>query len=154
MAANEFANPSELELVITRVFDAPRALVFRAWTEPSHLMQWWGPRGFTLPSCTVELRPGGVYAFQMRGADGDRWTRGTFTDVREPELLAWTGSWVDEQGKPTSPITKVTVTFEDQQGKTRVTLRQVGFESAAARDSHRGGWGSSMDRLAEMLAKK
>jgi len=146
--------PEDRVLVITRIIDAPRSLVFRAWTEPEHLMRWWGPRGFTLPSCKIDLRPGGAYRFHMRGPEGDdHWSQGVFREVVEPERLVLAGSWADADGNPASPETLLTVTFEDHGGKTRLTLHQAVFESVTARDSHRGGWTSSLERLAEYLAQ-
>jgi uncharacterized protein YndB with AHSA1/START domain len=143
---------AELELVITRVFDAPRSLVFKAWTEPERLAQWWGPRGFTLPSCKVDLRPGGTYRFHMRGPDGDHWSQGVFREIVEPERIVMAGSWADAGGNPTRPETVVTVTFEELGGKTKLTLHNAVFESVTARDAHRGGWSSSLECLAEYLA--
>jgi len=146
--------PEDRVLVITRIIDAPPSLVFKAWTEPEHLMRWWGPRGFTLPSCKIDLRPGGTYRFHMRGPDGDdHWSQGVFREIVEPERLVLAGCWGDVDGNPTSPETLLTVTFEDHGGKTRLTLHQAVFESVTARDSHRGGWTSSLERLAEYLAQ-
>ncbi|MGH8014012.1 MAG: SRPBCC domain-containing protein, partial [Candidatus Binataceae bacterium] len=117
--SNLAEQPSELELVITRIFDAPRSLVFKAWTAPEHLVRWWGPRGFTLPSCEIDPRPGGTYLFHMRGPEGDdHWSRGFFRELVEPERLVMEGAWVDAQGKPKGPETLVTVTFEEHDGKT------------------------------------
>jgi uncharacterized protein YndB with AHSA1/START domain len=147
------ATSSDLELRITRVFDAPRPLVFKAWTQPEHLARWWGPRGFTLPSCQLDLRPGGAYHFHMRGPDGDdHWTQGVIREVVEPERIVMAGCWVDGNGNPRSPETVTTVMLEDLEGKTRLTLHQLVFESVTARDAHHGGWSSSFDRLAEYLA--
>lgn len=149
---NIAAERGELELTITRIFNAPRALVFKAWTDPKHLAHWWGPRGFTLPGCEVDLRVGGAYRFHMRGPDGeDHWSQGVFREIVEPERLVFAGCWVDAQGKPKTGQTLTTVMFEDQDGKTKLTLRQIGFESVTARDGHRGGWGGSFDRFAEYL---
>ncbi|HKV54275.1 MAG TPA: SRPBCC domain-containing protein [Candidatus Binataceae bacterium] len=145
-------NSADLELVITRVFDAPRSVVFKAWTEPEHLVRWWGPRGFTLPSCKMDLRPGGAYRFHMRGPEGDEhWSQGVFREIVEPERLAMAGSWADAQGNPTTPETLLSITFEEQGQKTKLTLRQSVFESVTARDAHRGGWTSSFERLADYV---
>jgi uncharacterized protein YndB with AHSA1/START domain len=144
--------PAERVLVITRIFEAPRDLVFKAWTDPEHLVHWWGPRGFKSTVEHSELRPGGAYRIYMRGPEGDdHWTQGVFREIVEPERLVMAGSWTDAQGNPTSPETLVTITFEDHEGKTRLTLHQAVFESVTARDAHRGGWNSSLDRLAEYL---
>ncbi len=146
---------AERELVITRIFDAPRDLVFKAWTEPEHLVHWWGPRGFTSTIIgKINVRPGGTYRIHMRSPEGnDHWSQGVYREVVEPERLVMAGAWTDADGKPTSPETLLTVTFEEHDGKTKLTLHQAIFESVTARDSHRGGWNSSLDRLAEYLAK-
>ena len=152
-ASNVSIGPAERVLVITRVFDAPRELVFKAWTDPQHLVHWMGPRGFKSTVERSELRPGGAYRIHMRGPqDDDHWTQGIFREIDEPERLVMAGSWADAEGKPTSPETLLTLTFEDYEGKTRMTLHQAVFESMTARDAHRGGWNSSFDRLAEYLA--
>ena len=142
-----------LELIITRIFDAPRSLVFKSWIAPEHLVRWWGPQGFTLPSCDMDRRPGGKYRFHMRGPDGDdHWSQGIFREIVEPERLVLAGYWADAEGNPKGPEALLTVTFEDINGETRLTLHQAVFESVTARDAHRGGWTSSLERLAEYLA--
>jgi uncharacterized protein YndB with AHSA1/START domain len=147
------ARTEDLTLHITRVFDAPRALVFRAWTDPNQLVRWWGPRGFSLPSCKLDSHPGGSFRYQMRGPDGDdHYMQGVFREIVEPERIVFAGCWTDAEGNPRSPETVATVTFEDQGGKTRLTLHQSLFESVTARDEHHGGWNSSFDCLADYLA--
>ena len=80
------ATTAERTLIIERVFDAPRALVFKAWTEPERLVLWWGPRGFTMPACTMDARPGGAFRFCMRSPEGtDHWLRGVYREIVEPE---------------------------------------------------------------------
>ena len=92
-AAGETA---QRELVITRVFDAPRALVFKAWTEPDRLVRWWGPQGFTTPFCTMDLRPGGAVRFCMRSPEGtDHWLQGVYREIVAPERLVCTWAWED-----------------------------------------------------------
>jgi uncharacterized protein YndB with AHSA1/START domain len=143
----------ERVLVIERIFDAPRTLVWKAWTEPEHMAKWQGPRGFTSTVLRNEPRPGGGYRIHMRGPDGDdHWTQGVIREFVPPERLSMAGSWTDAEGNPTSPETITTVTLQDHDGKTKLTLRQTGFESVTARDAHRGGWSSSLDCLAEYLA--
>jgi uncharacterized protein YndB with AHSA1/START domain len=145
--------PADRVLVITRIFDAPRELVFKAWTDPEHLVRWMGPRGFKSTVVHSELRAGGAYRIHMLGPEGDHhWTQGVFREIVEPERLVMAGGWADEEGNPTSPETLLTLTFEDHAGKTKLTLHQAVFESATACDAHRGGWNSSLDRLAEYLA--
>jgi uncharacterized protein YndB with AHSA1/START domain len=140
------------ELVITRVFDAPRSLVFKAWTEPEHLVHWLGPQGFTGAIVKMDVRPGGAYRFHMRGPEGaDLWRQGVYHEIVKPERLVFTYAWEDAEGK-LGHETLVTVTFEEREGKTKLTLHQAVFESVTARDAHRGGWTSSLDRLAEHLA--
>lgn len=155
MATEEkaYSESPPLELLITRVFDAPRSLVFKAWTRPEHMVHWWGPKEFTLPVCELEARTGGSYRFCMRSPDGsEHRSQGIFREVVEPERIVFTGAWTDAEGKPTSAVMITTVTFEELAGQTKLTLRQAGLESVTARDSHRGGWNSSLDRLAEHLA--
>ncbi len=143
------AVPAERELVLERVFDAPRRLVFRLWTEPEHLVRWWGPHGFTLPSCRLDLRPGGAFRCLMRSPEGtDHRLRGVYREIVEPERLVFTFAWDEEDGRP-GHETVVTVTFEDHGGKTRLTLHQALFETVASRDGHAVGWGEALDRLAE-----
>ncbi len=146
------AEPAERVLILTRVFDAPRRLVFAVWTQPAHLVRWWGPRGFTVPSHRIDVRPGGAYRFCMRGPDGaDHWLQGAYREIVEPERLSFTYAWEDAAGVPRHQ-TLVAVTFADEGGRTRLALRQSVFESMTARDAHRQGWTSNLDRLAEYLA--
>jgi uncharacterized protein YndB with AHSA1/START domain len=146
------SHSSDLELVITRTFDAPRKLVFKLWTQAEHLAHWWGPEGFTLPSCEIDLRPGGAYRFQMRGPDGDdHWLQGVFHEVVESERLVMAGFWADSEGNPKGPTTVITVTFEEHAGKTVLTFHQAIFESITARDAHHNGWTSTFDRLTKYL---
>jgi len=151
-AGGSASTAAERELVITRVFDAPRPLVFKAWTEPDRLVRWWGPQGFTTPSCTMDVRPGGAYRYRMRSAEGtDHWLRGVYREIVEPVRLVFTWAWEDSEGEP-GHETLVTVTFAEDGGKTRLTMRQAVFESMNARDAHQGGWASCLDRLAEYVA--
>lgn len=155
MAAKSGATPSprdaaasELELTITRMLDAPRALVFKVWTQPEHVVRWWGPKGFTLPSYKADFRPGGAYRYLMRSPEGtDHRLVGMFREIVAPERLVFTFAWEDEEGK-LGPETLVTVTLEEQGAKTKLTLHQAVFESVTARDSHNQGWSETLDRLA------
>ncbi len=151
-ASNAATESADRLLTITRIFDAPRALVFKAWTAPERLMRWWGPRGFTMTSCEIDLRPGGAYRFHLRSPEGtEHRTRGVFREIIEPERLVMTRAWVDAEGKP-GHETLLTLSLADQGGKTKLTLHQAIFESVTARDLHQGGWSSSLDCLAEYLA--
>ena len=156
MAAGSSAAAEAAEqrvLVITRIFDAPPRLVFKVWTEPKHLAHWWGPKGFTLPTCTMDFRPGGAYRFCMRSPEGTRHCRrGTYREIVPPERLVFTFAWEDAAGD-LGHETLVTVTFADAgRGKTRLTLHQALFETESARDAHQGGWASCMERFAAYLA--
>ena len=145
------------ELIITRVFDAPRELVFQAWTEPEHLARWWGPKDFTNPVCEVDLRPGGAIFIDMRSPDGVSYpTKGVFHEIVEPErLVLSTSGFEDEAGNPRLEV-RHTVTFVEHQGKTRVTLQCVvvksGPEVEASLAEMEQGWNESLDRLVEELA--
>jgi uncharacterized protein YndB with AHSA1/START domain len=136
------------ELLIKRVFDAPRKLVYEAWTRPEHLERWQGaPEGFTVTSHQVDLRPGGVFRICMRSSEGvDHWLQGVYREVVEPERLVFTHAWLAADGKP-GPETLVTITFAETGGKTELTLRQTGFKSTGARDGHQSGWSSTLDRF-------
>jgi len=154
-AGNSAANSQEIEertLVLSRVFDAPRALVFKVWAQPEHLARWWGPRGFTLISYKAEVRVGGTYRFGVRSPENtDHWAHGTYREVTRPERLVFTHAWEHPDGKPKHE-TLVTLTFAEQGDKTKLTLKQTQFESVTSRDLHRGGWSSTLDLLAEYLA--
>jgi len=140
------------ELVITRLLDAPRSLVFKVWTQPEHLARWWGPKGFTLLSCETDVRPGGTWVRCMRAPEGTKHIkRGVYREIVEPERLVFTYVNEDADGR-LGPETVVTVTFEEQGAKTKLTLYQTGFESIDARDAHEGGWASCLERFAEYLA--
>jgi len=145
---------AERELVITRVFDAPRRLVFKMWTESEHLVRWWGPRGLTTIAGRMDVRPGGAWVRHMRAPDGSEHRKhGIYREIVPPERLVFTYVTDDSAGNP-APETLVTVTFTDLAGKTRLTLRQTLFESVASRDSHRGGWVSCLERFAEYLSSR
>jgi uncharacterized protein YndB with AHSA1/START domain len=142
----------ERTLVLSRVFDAPRALVFKVWTQPEHLARWWGPEGYTLISYKADVRPGGSYRFGTRSPENtEHWAHGTYREVTRSERLVFTFAWEHPDGSPKNETT-VTLTFAEQDGKTKLTLKQALFESVTARDLHRGGWSSSLDLLEAYLA--
>lgn len=152
-ASNERISAAKRKLVITRVFDAPRRLVFEVWTKPEHLVHWWGPKGFTLPSCQMDFRPGGSYRFCMRSPEGrDYWIQGVFREIVEPERIVFSWAHEDETGKP-GHETLVTVTFAEEGEKTKLTLHQAVFESKTSRDEHHDGWTEGLERLAAYVAK-
>jgi uncharacterized protein YndB with AHSA1/START domain len=118
-------------MVGTREFDAPRALVFAAFTDPKHLAQWWGPNGFTTTTLSFDMRPGGVWRFVMHGPDGrDYQNRITYDEVVPPERLVYRHGG----GEDVEPVQfRQSITFEDLGGRTRITWRSD-FPSAAERD--------------------
>lgn len=147
---------ADREIVATRVFDAPRELIFQMWTDPHHVVQWWGPRGFTNTIYEMDVRPGGVWRLVMHGPDGvDYPNKIVYSEVVRPKRLVYThGSGDDsEQGQ-----FLVTVDFEELGNKTRLSVKAL-FKSAAERDEavekHGAveGLNQTLERLAEHLAK-
>jgi uncharacterized protein YndB with AHSA1/START domain len=148
---------SERELVITRVFDAPRELVFQVWTDPAHVARWWGPHGFTTPRDTVEMdvRPGGAWRIGMLTPEGSEyWMRGEYREVVAPERLVFTYLGADLDDVPSREHeTLVTITFAELGDKTEMTFRQESFPSKQSRDDHYGGWSECFDELIDYLAE-
>jgi uncharacterized protein YndB with AHSA1/START domain len=167
MAAENSSKKEQTEQVlITRVFDAPRESVWKAWTECERLMRWWGPKGFTTPLCKIDLRPGGVFHNCMRSPEGrDYCGKGVYREIVEPERIVFTDFFVDEEGNPVPatyygmspdwPLeTLVTVTFAEHEGKTKLTLQHaLGSVPASERDMCQQGWSESLDKLAGDLAR-
>jgi uncharacterized protein YndB with AHSA1/START domain len=152
-SASNAVSSAELELTLTRVFDAPRELVFDAWTKAEHALHWFAPPGCTVTSCTMDLRVGGAWRSCMRWPDGsDHWQGGVFREIVPPERLVFSYAWEDERGRPKHE-TVVTVRLEPRGAKTALTFHQAVFESESSRTSHGGGWSGSLDVLAEYLAK-
>src|ERR1041385_6613522 len=140
-------------LVMTRTFDAPRDLVFRAWTDPSHVQQWWGPHGFTNPRCEWDARPGGAIHIDMRGPDGTVYPMpGEFHDVAAPERLVFSSSDVDGALQVVT-----TVTFADEGEKTKMRMEAIVVhaapEAAFAIEGMEAGWTQTLERLGEDLAE-
>jgi uncharacterized protein YndB with AHSA1/START domain len=140
-------------LVLSHVFDAPRALVYAAWTERQHLERWQGaPEGMTVTVEQSDIRPGGAFKICMHGPDGaDHWLQGVYREVVAPERLVFTHTWLDASGKP-GKETLVTITFTERGDRTELTLRQSGFASIQSRDGHREGWASTFTNLARYLS--
>lgn len=141
------------ELVLERVFNAPRELVFQAFTEPERLRRWWGPTGFTSPRCEVDLRPGGALRIDMRAPNGAvHPMTGVFHEIVLPERLVFSSSALNEHGEPMFEV-RNTFTFEPEGSKTRFRLRaQVTMATADAARYLPGmeqGWSLSLDRLAQ-----
>jgi uncharacterized protein YndB with AHSA1/START domain len=133
-AAAESSQSNARELVITRVLDAPRALVWKALTEPERLERWWGPKGFTSRVHKLELRPGGVFLYSQRTPDGrEMWGKWVYREIVAPERLVSVSSFTDEKGNsiphpliPNWPLEILGVsTFTEHQGKTTMVVRMV-----------------------------
>lgn len=142
----------EYALEISRSFDAPPALVFRAWASKEHLLRWWGPKDFTATSEKLEFREGGAYRHRIHGPDGQSYgMSGVYREIAEPEKIVFTFAWDDEDGEPADE-TLVTVTIEAEGQGARLTFRQEPFASRDSRDSHKSGWGECLDRLVAAMA--
>lgn len=157
MAATHDAarTPAEIDLVLTRVLDAPRESVFEAWTDPEQIVQWLGPSGVRAEVDAMEVHRGGRYRIIMHGEDsGKTWTvGGVYREVSPPERLVFTWSWEnDGPGHRAGHEMLVTVAFKAQGRRTEMVLCQERIESVQSRDSHAHGWGGSFDRLAAVLA--
>ena len=143
---------SERTLILERVFDAPRELVFEAWTDEKHAAQWWGPKWLDVVYIEMDVRPGGKWRKCMRSPDGaEFWRSGVYREVVEPERLVFT-YFSDDPNSDPGHETLVTVTFDEELGgKTKLILHQAVFESVAERYAHGSGWSSTVERLAEYL---
>jgi uncharacterized protein YndB with AHSA1/START domain len=112
--SNLAVEPEDRVLIITCIFDAPRELVWKAWTEPERMVKWHGPRGFNSTIERSDFRPGGVFRIHMRGPENDEhWMQGVFREIVAPERLVMARCWADAQGRPVGPETTVTVTLEN-----------------------------------------
>jgi uncharacterized protein YndB with AHSA1/START domain len=150
--SNAPTKTAERELVITRVFDARRDLVWKAWTERDRVLQWLGPKAFTALDFEMDRRPGGAWHSRMRSPEGtEHSNRGVVREVVEPERLVFTFAWDDADGKPGREML-ITITFAEHGAQTEMTFTQAVFESAEDRDGHSEGWNESFDKLAAFLA--
>lgn len=150
-------------LVIARIFDAPRELVWKAWTEPEHFMKWWGPKDYTCPFCEVDFRVGGKYLYCMRSPEGkDYWATGIYREIIPMERIVFTDCFADEKGNvvpgthygmsPDFPVEMlVIVTFESRDGKTKMTLKHLGVPAGPDSEGTQQGWSESFEKLAEIL---
>ena len=155
---------------ISRLYDAPRDRVWQAWTEPERLRQWWGPRGFKVHTCKVDLRPGGTFLYGMKAPDGsDMWGKFVYREIKAPERLVFVVSFSDPQaGVTRHPGTEnwpqyilSTVTFAQQGGKTKVTVQWTPHEATElerrtfeeGRPSMQQGWTGTLDQLSAYLEK-
>jgi uncharacterized protein YndB with AHSA1/START domain len=153
-SAMNATSTADREIATTRVFDAPRELVWKVWTDPNHITHWWGPRGFTNTIHKMDVKPGGVWEFIMHGPNGvDYPNKVTYLEVKKPERLVY------DHGEP-GELTyfRVTVTFEDLGGKTKLTMQML-FETVQQRNQVAEKYGAvkglkqNMDKLGEYLAR-
>ena len=146
-----FTTPSDREIVITHVVEAPRELAFDAWTSPEHVPHWFGPRGSTVPVCEIDLRPGGAWHYLLRSPDGtDMAMRGVYREVSRPDRLVSTESFDDYPGESLN-----TLVFTEEDGKTTITCTVL-YESKEMRDAviesgMQKGAAETFDRLAEYV---
>jgi uncharacterized protein YndB with AHSA1/START domain len=159
------------DFVISRVFDAPRDLVWKCFTEPERMKQWWGPKGATVVASTMDLRPGGTYHYGMKTPDGQViWGRMVYREITPPEKLVFINSFSDQKGglarhpmAPTWPIELLSIfSFEEMPGgKTRFTVRWAPHNATAEEQktfdaghtSMTQGWSGTMDQFEAYLAK-
>ncbi len=171
MNASAQRSSRDADFTITRTFDAPRELVWKAFTEPERMKEWWGPKGSAIVASKMDLRVGGTYHGAMRDAAGRvMWAKFVYREIAAPKRLVWVHSFSDEAGSltrhPLSPTWPrellTTVTFEDAPaGETKLTLRWLPIDPSederktfdAARDGMRQGWSGSFDQLTMYLAQ-
>jgi uncharacterized protein YndB with AHSA1/START domain len=155
------SNPATRELTVERVFNAPRELVFQMWQDPQHLAHWWGPKGWTLPICTVDFRPGGIWHYCMRGPDGEEsWGKAFYEEIVAPDRIVYRDTFIDAEGNviPGTPEMLITVSFTEQDGKTKLTsttqFATVADLEAVLAMGAVEGIGETWDRLEEYLAQQ
>jgi uncharacterized protein YndB with AHSA1/START domain len=158
------------DFVISRVFDAPRELVWKCFTDPAHMKAWWGPKGATVTQAKMDLRPGGTFHYRMETAGGEMWGKMVYREITPRDRIVFLNSFSDAAGgtthhpmAPTWPLEMLSIfTFEDEPGgKTRFTVRWSPHNASdderktfdAGHDSMRQGWGGTLDQLAGYLAK-
>lgn len=157
-------NTNNKEIIIVHTFDAPIEQVWKAWSDPEILKKWWGPKDFTAPFSRIDFRVGGKYLHCMRSPEGKEfWSTGVYREIVPMQRIVCTDSFADEKGNvvPAShydmeglPLElQVTVTFEEQNGKTKMTLRHVGIPEGEMSKLCEAGWNESFDKLAEVLAR-
>ncbi len=152
--------PTERDLVMSRVFDAPQEMVFKAFSNCAALMQWWGPRLWPTKFCEIDFRPGGVWRYCMRGPAGEEaWGKATYRDIVSPERIAFVDAFTDADGNETPGMAQaqVVVEFAEYDGKTRLTTRATYASPADLKSVLDMGMVDGMtetwDRLEEFLAK-
>jgi uncharacterized protein YndB with AHSA1/START domain len=157
MTATDAAPTSDRELVLTRLIDAPRAKLFKAWTDPDLLKRWFAPLPWTTPRAELDVRPGGANLVVMRGPDGNEFpNRGVYLEIVPNERLVFTDAYTEAWAPSEKPFMTVILTFDDEDGKTRYTAR-VRHWTVADREAHEKmgfhqGWGQCADQLAALVA--
>lgn len=161
-SARDVSRAPDTNVVISRVFDAPRELVFEAWTRPEYLLRWFAPHGCTFHIERMDVRPGGGFHSCVRDASFECWCVGVYREIVRPERLVYTLAIADRDGNIAAPAavghdprwpteTLLTVTFEELGGKTRLTLHQDVAESLAKQTGAYPSWLEMLDRLDELL---
>ncbi len=146
-AKNDPAHAEPLSLTITRVFDAPARLVFKAWSKAEFQAQWLGPSGFTVESCEVDFRVGGKYRAHIVSPDGEDFVLyGVYREIIAPTRLIFTFAWEEEGERGLE--TMVSMNLTENAGKTTMVFHQAPFQSVAERDGHHGGWSECLEKLA------
>ncbi len=149
--------PLEEKLIeVTRVFDAPQDLLWKAWTEAERFMQWYGPQGFTIPTCEIDLKVGGRHLWCMQSPDGNKmYFTGEFKDISPMDLLVFTDTASDAEGNELGmgegmpKLMDVTVTFAHADGKTTVTVSHLGYGPGA--EYAKMGWEQAFEKLSSVL---
>lgn len=142
------------EIVITRVFDAPRELVFQAWTDPKQLASWWGPRGFTCPRCEIDVRPGGLIRIDMRAPNGTIYPMcGVYLEIIEPARITYTAGALDKKGAQIFEFLHV-VTLGEKRGKTTLVMKTRLVRATAEAAKYIGGFEAGMSQSLEKLASQ
>lgn len=136
------------EIVLVREIDAPRELVFRLWTEPEHLLKWWGPHNCSAPSVSVDLREGGAWRHCILAPDGkEYWSRGRYIEITPPERLVFTFAWENSAGQPEHEMQAI-VELEDKGGRTKLTFRKHQLPSDTEFKLQSSGWAEALDKVA------
>jgi uncharacterized protein YndB with AHSA1/START domain len=165
-------NAENKALVITRVLNAPRELVFKVWSEAEHLKHWWGPKGFEVSVKSIDFRPGGSFHYSMKASDGSlMWGKFVYQEIQAPEKIVWNNSFSDETGSivraPFSELIPLEISNEviftdNHDGTTNMTLRSQPFNASDEErsffegmfDSMQQGFGGTFDQLEQYLAEQ
>jgi uncharacterized protein YndB with AHSA1/START domain len=153
---NTIVNPpgtAATALVLHRLVDAPPEVVFSVWSDPAHVAEWWHPEGFTTPVFEMDFRVGGAFRYCIRKDGRDGWARGTYRAIEAPKRIVFTFQWQSGDASHDAE-TLVTVLFEREGERTRLTFRQEPFASDAARDSHGQGWRQVIESFDSFLIRR